>query len=395
MTKLSIVIPTYNEEEAIEDILNRILAAKLELLDSVYRINEIEVIVVNDGSKDKTSEILRRYRDEIIIIENKKNLGYGAALKKGFDAANGEYIGFLDADGTYPPEFFKLLWKRLVETNADLVIGSRFLGEKTRMPFQRKVGNRLFAYILSWIVNRKITDTASGMRIFRKEILYRLYPLPDGLHLTPAMSAAALHEQLNIAEVPIPYEERTGSSKLNAITDGIRFLRIIINTSRIYNPLKFLGILGIFMIVLGLLLSINPISYYFQFRRVEDYQIYRLFTIMVLFVTGLNTITFGAFANYVLSMLHNREVNQNGFIGKYILSRIVLKKFNLIGWVLAALALIINYKTIIEFIMTGHIYIHWSYIITGATFFLVGVQLIMCSYLIQILDELKEKMNLY
>jgi glycosyltransferase involved in cell wall biosynthesis len=392
MSIFSIVIPAFNEEKGIVSTIERILEEKENIIDSNPEISDVEVIVVNDGSKDGTQAIVAQFNN-VRLINHERNRGYGAALKTGFQKARGEYIGFLDADGTYPPEYFKILCRELIERNADIVIGSRFLGEETKMPFQRKVGNRFFAYILSWIVNKKISDTASGMRVFKKDILKRLLPLPDGLNLTPAMSTAALHENMKIEEVPMAYEARIGPSKLNAVSDGIRFLNSIISIARLYNPLKFFGLIGMFMIIIGLLLSINPIVYYLSVRRVESYEIYRLFTIMVLFVTGLNTITFGAFANYVLSIMHRREINQNSFLGRYLFNRFFLRRFSVIGWTLVSISILINYETIVEYIGTFHIYVHWSYIFTGATFFLVGIQMIMCSALIKILDELNERIK--
>jgi glycosyltransferase involved in cell wall biosynthesis len=147
-----------------------------------------------------------------------RNGGYGAALKTGFAAATGEWVGFLDADGTYPPEYFPALIKAAVEQDADLVIGSRMAGAESQMPVTRRIGNLIFARLVNIISASKITDSASGMRIFKKSILGQLYPLPDGLNLTPVMSTRALHERLKMIEVPIPYSERIGSLQVERRT---------------------------------------------------------------------------------------------------------------------------------------------------------------------------------
>src|SRR5262249_51359882 len=205
--------------------------------------DDMELIVVNDGSKDRTGEIVAQYQ-EVRQIQHPTNKGYGAALKTGFESARGQIVGFLDADGTYPPEFFPQILDRLIEQKADVALGSRMMGEKSGMPITRYVGNKFFAMLLSWIVGEKITDTASGLRVFRKEVLPQLYPLPDGLNLTPAMSTKAIHEKLKIIEMAMPYDERVGRSKLSVIEDGLRFFNTIVGIARLYNPLKFFGMVG-------------------------------------------------------------------------------------------------------------------------------------------------------
>ena len=105
----------------------------------------------------------------------------------------------------------------------------------------RRVGNIIFANLVSLISARHITDSASGMRVFKKSILERIYPLPDGLNLTPVMSTRALHERLKMIEVPIPYSERAGRSKLNVMRDGMRFAQSIVWTALTYNPVRPLG----------------------------------------------------------------------------------------------------------------------------------------------------------
>src|SRR5437867_10533218 len=109
-----------------------------------------------------------------------------------------------------------------IQQKADLVIGSRMSGTRSQMPLTRRVGNLAFAALLSLIGNVTVRDTASGMRVLRRDVLPRLYPLPDGLQFTPAMSTRAIHENLRIVEFPIAYAERVGRSKLSVVHDGFR-----------------------------------------------------------------------------------------------------------------------------------------------------------------------------
>ena len=113
------------------------------------------------------------------------------------------------------------------------------------MPVTRRVGNFFFANLLSILGRQKVTDSASGMRVFKREILEQIYPLPDGLNLTPVMSTRALHEGIKIVETPIPYSERVGRSKLSVIRDGHLFLQSMVWTAMSYNPVRILGLIGL------------------------------------------------------------------------------------------------------------------------------------------------------
>jgi glycosyltransferase involved in cell wall biosynthesis len=164
MTVLSVVIPAYNEEHGIADIARRVLEIQRPL--SEVGVGELEVLVVDDGSRDDTA-----HRAEAVpgvrLIRHPRNVGYGAALKTGFFEAKGDLIGFLDADGTYPPEAFPQLC-RLAMNGADLVIGSRMSGAESRMPLTRRVGNMFFAALLTVLGHQRVTDSASGMRPARR-----------------------------------------------------------------------------------------------------------------------------------------------------------------------------------------------------------------------------------
>lgn len=259
-TFLSIIIPAFNEERGISEVVERTLRVKENLL-SAKKVENIEVIVVNDGSKDRTGEILSKFK-EVRQIIHKKNKGYGAALKTGFKESRGNVIIFFDADGTYPPEFIKDLIDTYVESNPDLLIGSRLQTGRNRMPILRYLGNRLYAILLSWLSRAKVSDTASGMRLFRKDVLEKILPLPDGLNFTPAMSTKALFKGLKIKEIPMPYEERMGRSKLNVMIDGVKFLWTILRISFEYSPGRVILTIALpgIVILLILLIFIFPSS---------------------------------------------------------------------------------------------------------------------------------------
>ncbi len=231
---LSIIIPALNEERGIGDIVERVLATGVAL--QKIGIGWLEVIVVDDGSRDQTAAVVEAYiapdrKDPaggtVRLMRHSQNRGYGAALKTGLAEAEGDLIAFLDADGTYPPEYFPQLCRQAL-AGADVVIGSRMAGAASEMPLTRRVGNLLFASLITVLGDQRVHDSASGMRVIRREILPLLYPLPNGLNFTPIMSLRAIHEGLRLVEVPVPYRERVGRSKLSVVRDGLRYSYSII-----------------------------------------------------------------------------------------------------------------------------------------------------------------------
>jgi len=200
--------------------------------------------VVDDGPSVATADLVRAY-DGVELARHDRNSGYGAALKAAFAHARGQWIAFLDADGTYPPEYLPQLCECALEQKADLVVDSRRSGARSQMPFTRRVGNLLWSSLLTALGNRKASDPASGMRLIRREALPLLLPLPDGLHFAPVMSTRAVHEQLHMVDVPIHYSERDGRSKLHVLRDGTRFHTFIIWTALCHKPVRLLGLAGL------------------------------------------------------------------------------------------------------------------------------------------------------
>jgi hypothetical protein len=236
--RFALVVPALNEEEAIADTLRRALAARAKVLDATP-VDDMVVVFVNDGSTDRTQEIVDQPEfDEVVKVRFERNQGYGAAIKAGWQAVDTELVGFIDGDGTCDPDFCVHLINRLEKTNADVVLASR-LNPDSRMPLIRKVGNTMFARLLGVISGKSLTDCASGFRVVRRSSLRLLSPLPDGMHFTPTLSAICLLDpRLRIEEVPMPYQERLGRSKLSVLKDGLRFLFTILFAACCYTPIK-------------------------------------------------------------------------------------------------------------------------------------------------------------
>lgn len=390
MTILSVVIPAYNEEDGITEIATRVLAVAPDLKKA--GVAEMELLVVDDGSRDKTAEVASNIKG-VTLVRHPKNKGYGAALKTGFAQAKGELIGFLDADGTYPPEYFPKLCQSALN-GAELVIGSRMAGEKSEMPLVRRVGNFFFATLLTILGRQKVTDSASGMRVFKREILEHIYPLPDGLNLTPVMSTRALHEGIKIEEVPIPYSERVGRSKLSAIRDGRIFLQSMVWTAMSYNPVRILGLIG-----LGSLGIAGVVSLWLVYLRargvttLDSASVAALFLGMISTVAGINVFALGITFNYLVALFYKKPIKQ-GLFGKPIFKTPLDQQFGwmgilgiLAGFALGAISLVLGLQGwAIERL--------WFYLLGSAMIFLVGIQLVVYWMLLRILEELSQRESL-
>lgn len=387
MTTLSVVIPAYNEEAGIEEIALRVLRVREALAKS--GVEELELLVVDDGSRDRTAEIAGKI-EGVRLIRHPVNKGYGAALKTGFSSAKGELVGFLDADGTYPPEYFPQLCKEALN-GSELVIGSRMSGAESEMPLTRKIGNLFFANLLTLVSRHRVSDSASGMRVFKREILERIYPLPDGLNLTPVMSTRAIHEGIKMKEVPIPYSERIGRSKLSVVRDGSIFLQSMIWTVLTYNPVRILGLLGLlgvfFTFLVGAGLIVTRLS---GVTELGPWGIVALFAAVVTGITGVSVFALGATFNYLISLFSKRPIRQ-GLFGRPLFKKSVDHYFSWLGLVVLAVGLIIAVASMVLGVSGWEIARLWLYLMGSAMFILVGVQLMIYWILMRVLEELSQR----
>ena len=386
--QLSVIIPAYNEEGGIAEILDRVLSIRSGL--QAIGVRGPEVLVVDDGSKDRTAEIIQTY-PQVRLIKHQKNRGYGGALKTGFANAEGNLLAFLDADGTYPPEFFPQLCEPILHEGAELVVGSRMAGAKSEMPKTRRLGNLIFARLVSIIGNQKVSDSASGQRVFKREVLERLYPLPDGLNFTPVMSTRAIHEGVKMVEAPIPYSERVGRSKLSIVNDGLRFLNSIVLTAMSYNPVRILGLMGLagvgFALFVAAALFVLRVSGVTQLQTIG---VFAVFTALVLGVAGVSLFTLGAMFNYLVAIFQKKVV-QRGLFGKRIFDPPLETHFGKLGVLLVSLGIV---GAVILFILTLNgwtLQQLWLWMIAGAMAALIGVQLIVSRVIMNVLADLSQR----
>lgn len=383
---LSIVVPAYNEEDGVAAVIERTLTIEPELRK--LGLDGMELIIVDDGSKDRTAEIVKSYIDRgVVLIQHKKNRNYGGALKTGFRYAKGNLLAFMDADGTYPPEYYPRMVQAMLEQNADLVIGSRMAGVESDMPLTRRIGNTLFAGLVTMIGNVRITDSASGQRILKRDVLEKLYPLPDGLNFTPVMSTRALHEELKMIEVPIRYEEREGESKLSVVRDGLRFLFTILGTAATYNPVRLLGGLAIVAMILAIIAILPWVSAYSS--GVQDRSAYTsfVFAAMIGIITAVNLFSMGTAFNWIVGLFHRRPVRQ-GLFGRPIFNKPLEMKFGTIGAVLIVFGTLLF---VVGIIAAKGGTPEWILLVPSAMFVITGVQLGTVWMIIKTLATLSER----
>lgn len=356
--KLCIVIPALNEEDSIEKIILRSLEAR-EFIIGNSKVTEVAITVVSDGSTDRTVELAQKYTDQIHLIIFPQNKGYGAAIKQGWLESDADLLSFLDADGTCNPEFFADLCNLITEDVCDVALGCR-LNENSKMPVTRKFGNTLFSILLTYLASEKVKDTASGMRVVRRSILPELMPLPDGLHFTPAMSARALlSESVTIKEKDMPYEERDGESKLHIWKDGVRFLRVILETAILYRPNRLLSLTASLFLLLGLILIALPVMHYIQHRSIEDWMIYRLIVSNLLGITSILFFSASFITEKTVAMTVSKPITAGG--RQSLVSKLYGSKFiwavPLLG---TLLGLFLIGDSLYNRIFMGETYEHWS-----------------------------------
>jgi glycosyltransferase involved in cell wall biosynthesis len=336
-----------------------------EHIRRVGDVQHIEIIVVSDGSTDRTAAIageLAAREPAVRLIVFEKNRGYGAAIKEGFRQASGDFLSFLDADGTCDPMCFGDMCRALRFESVSMVLGSR-LGAGNQMPRLRRLGNRLYALLLGFLSGEAVTDTASGMRVLRRDALPHLDALPDGFHFTPAMSARAIMSDLRIVEVPIPYAERVGESKLKVLRDGVRFLLAIADALLLYRPGRLFGLGAALCLAGGGFWGVYPMEFYARHHSLEEWMVYRLLLCGFLGTCAFACMSTGVLVEYTLSLVYRRP--RETFWSR--ISASLFSRRHLLGFgaFTFAAALAVTGSGLVEYARTAHVSMHWSRAIVG------------------------------
>ncbi len=286
--KIIISIPAYNEEKHLGPVIKEI---KDVMLETDY---DFKILVLNDGSKDKTIEVAKKAG--AIVYSNKRNLGLAETFKHEMQKCiehKANIIIHTDADGQYPAKFIPLMIKKIEEGN-DLVLGSRFGKGDYSGSIMKKFGNIAFAKVFSGLLKTKLTDTTTGFRAFTTEVAE--LPLINNFTYTQEQLIRAGKKRLKITEIPITTRKTRPSRLFNGPLDYA--FKAWINILRIYRdfePLKFFGQLGMFFLTIGFALGIWILITLINTGGVGG--IPRTILSAVFILTGIQVILFGFLAD--------------------------------------------------------------------------------------------------
>ncbi len=224
---VSVVIPAFNEEKNIADVLERTCRA-VELSALPF-----EIIVVDDGSKDRTREIA--FGHKAVVLWNETNQGKGAALRKGISQAEGEVVVTMDADGSHDPEDIPRLVEPILR-GATMTIGTRFSTDEGKKSTSKVnlVGNKIINFSIFLLTGRRVTDSQSGFRAIRRSFLKDVGIVSNGFEVETELLLKALMNGSVVEEIPLDTSKRrNGHSHLHPLGDGLKIMRVVLKSSPI------------------------------------------------------------------------------------------------------------------------------------------------------------------
>jgi glycosyltransferase involved in cell wall biosynthesis len=288
--ELSIVIPVFNEENAVVDTLTDVYSI-LSASDIAF-----EIVLVNDGSTDATRNHLDSYLKEhpeltgnIRVVHRERNRGYGASLKTGIRRSRYATVAITDADSTYPNGRLPDLFDEYIRGDYDMVVGQRSF---KKLPTLTKPAKWFINKLANFLVDDNIKDINSGLRIFKKEIAVKFFPIIcEGFSFTTTITLAMTSNHYAVKYVPIEYHKREGRSKIRPIRDTLNFIALVVRTVMYFNPLKI-------FIPISLLMFLTSITF-FILGQTGVFNESPNDTITVLFVGGIQVLVTGMIADLI------------------------------------------------------------------------------------------------
>jgi glycosyltransferase involved in cell wall biosynthesis len=281
---VSIIVPAFNEREAIGQVLDKVTHWMSE--DGVM----YEVIVVDDGSTDGTGEMVRA--KGVHLIRHPANKGYGAALKSGIRQAQHPLLAIIDGDGTYPADALSQLLGCMDEY--DMAVGAR-IGEHVKIPFLRRPAKWFLKKLADYLSGSNIPDLNSGLRVFRRELATRFFGIcPDGFSFTTTITLAALTNGYRVKFLPINYYKRTGQSSIKPTRDFLGFILLIIRLVVYFKPLN------VFLPISGVLLGIGLIKAAIDFYGLNHFGVGAAIAVLA----ALQTAFMGLLADLIMRRTH-------------------------------------------------------------------------------------------
>ena len=285
-SKVSIIIPAYNEERSIGDIVSRIRAIH----------PEFEIIVIDDGSTDDTPTVAKRKGAK--VHSHPYNIGNGAAVKSGIRIASGDILVFMDGDLQHNPEDIAELLEYM--PHFDMVVGERSKGSQASLG--RAVGNTIYNWLASYVTMFPVKDLTSGFRAVKSDIASQLISLLPNTYSYPAtLTLGVLRSGRSLKYVPISFKKRkTGKSKIRLMRDGVRFFMIIIRICTLYSPLRIFLPVSFVLFALGISYYLYTFFFWHRFTNMSA----------LLFTTSIIIFMMGLISDQICQMRFERSVEK-------------------------------------------------------------------------------------
>ena len=254
---ITIGIPAFNEEKNI----GKVIVTLKKITD--------DIIVCDDGSNDLTREIAEGLGAK--VISHTKNMGYGEAIKSIFNEAKKKEVDILvtfDADGQHRPEDIKSVTKPIIDQEAEVVIGSRFLKNETNMPKYRKIGVKVLTKVTNMSIKENLTDSQSGLRAYQKKVLQNISLTDSGMGISTEILIKSHQKEFRIVEAPIQILYGKDTSTHNPVSHGTSVLLSTIKYTSIQHPLKFYGIPAVIFLLVGMSFMIWTFQIYAEQTQV-------------------------------------------------------------------------------------------------------------------------------
>jgi len=269
-TKVSVIVPAYNEGAIIADIVKRIKSLH----------PEFDVIVVNDGSTDDTAA--EAQKAGALVYSHPYNIGNGAAIKSGIRVATGDILVFMDGDGQHDPRDIG----RLLEyfPDFDMVVGARSLGDQASLG--RALGNKIYNWFASYVAKFSIKDLTSGFRAVKSNVVRNfLYLLPNTYSYPTTLTLGTLRSGMSVKYVPVKIQKReTGKSNIKMVQDGVRFFMIITRICTLFSPMRVFLPVSFVMFFLGV---VNYLYTYLVHSRFTNMSVFLFVTAIIIFMMSL------------------------------------------------------------------------------------------------------------
>ena len=305
--RLVVLIPAYNEESTIGDVI-------AEIPKSIPHVTEISVVVIDDGSTDGTEQTARDAG--AIVYSFEKNNGLARAVSFGFSKClelKADIMVTLDADDQYDPAQIPVVLKPIIDNKADIVLGDRQVHRLEHMPLQKRIGNRLVSETVSRIIRKRISDAQTGFRAFNSHALASLHIFSRYTYTQETLLQASF-KGLTIAEVPVEFRKRrVGKSKLvsNIFTYAIETAYLITSTVIFYKSVRFFGIIAVILFVLGIGLSAFLLAHFGATGQIRPHH-----PTMILASLFLITASMSSLMIIISSILNRQSVLQEEILYK-------------------------------------------------------------------------------